>query len=448
MPQLVAAHLSAPPPRPSIARPDIPAQVDAVIAKGMAKEPDQRYATTVELARDALDAITPPSPRPAAPGAPVQFGPTERVTPPGLRQQHGSTAAQMSQNDPTQHRPASYLDLGATPVPGAPRVAAPGSVWKRHRAAAAGAIAVVAVLAIVASIIVVRISMAGDSGTVPHDGGSAAPNAPALTGTFTVDFGPQLNSAGNPQGGPPSPKATWHLRSGCGANGCIANAINDNDPLGARVFDYVDGRWLSVTNRPAKCKGHDGQEWNIISLQPTRDGTLSGEFFLQNSMECYAKGTVTFTRTGDTDDGQLRDPGNQPRRVVSPAEALHGSYHTTATFEGDSQKHEADFTVRTYCMRTGDSCISYFYRAEGETDPLVFTDGRWLLVKNFDYTPGGSCGPEARGHIDGTREFPLPQPLQNPMTLLTGYGSFKATGPSCVRPQQYGTGQKFERTGE
>jgi serine/threonine kinase PknH len=72
MARLVAAHLNTPPPRPSIARPDVPAQVDEVIATGMAKDPDQRYATTVELADAAHNAITtpisrrPPTPAPAA----------------------------------------------------------------------------------------------------------------------------------------------------------------------------------------------------------------------------------------------------------------------------------------------------------------------------------------------------------------------------------------------
>ncbi len=62
MPRLIVAHLNEPPPRPSISRPDVPAQVDEVIATGMAKDPNQRYATTIELADAAHDAITTPIP--------------------------------------------------------------------------------------------------------------------------------------------------------------------------------------------------------------------------------------------------------------------------------------------------------------------------------------------------------------------------------------------------
>ncbi|WP_425411985.1 serine/threonine-protein kinase [Mycobacterium genavense] len=57
---LVTAHLNAPPPRPSTIRPDVPPAVDDVIATGMAKDPNQRYATTIELANAATDAITAP----------------------------------------------------------------------------------------------------------------------------------------------------------------------------------------------------------------------------------------------------------------------------------------------------------------------------------------------------------------------------------------------------
>jgi TPM domain/Protein kinase domain len=61
---LIAAHLSTPPPRPSTTQPNVPPQVDEVIATGMAKDPDNRYATTVELADAARDAITDPLFRP------------------------------------------------------------------------------------------------------------------------------------------------------------------------------------------------------------------------------------------------------------------------------------------------------------------------------------------------------------------------------------------------
>jgi serine/threonine protein kinase len=60
MASLVAAHLNAPPPKPSTARSDVPEQLDQVIATGMAKDPDERYATTVELSTAAHDAITAP----------------------------------------------------------------------------------------------------------------------------------------------------------------------------------------------------------------------------------------------------------------------------------------------------------------------------------------------------------------------------------------------------
>lgn len=57
---LIAAHLHTPPPQPSTSQPAIPPQLDQGIATGMAKDRDQRYATTVELARAAHDAITTP----------------------------------------------------------------------------------------------------------------------------------------------------------------------------------------------------------------------------------------------------------------------------------------------------------------------------------------------------------------------------------------------------
>jgi serine/threonine-protein kinase len=50
---MIAHHLHTPPPRPSASVPDVPTALDAVIAKGMAKDPDERYPTVRDLATAA-----------------------------------------------------------------------------------------------------------------------------------------------------------------------------------------------------------------------------------------------------------------------------------------------------------------------------------------------------------------------------------------------------------
>jgi CHASE2 domain-containing sensor protein len=60
------AHVNAPPPAPSRLRPDLPAQIDAVIARGMAKEPSARFATATDLARAAAEALQVTAARPSA----------------------------------------------------------------------------------------------------------------------------------------------------------------------------------------------------------------------------------------------------------------------------------------------------------------------------------------------------------------------------------------------
>ncbi len=54
---LLAAHVSLPPPRTSEANPRVPVAFDDVIARGMAKDPDDRYGTAGGLARAARRAM-------------------------------------------------------------------------------------------------------------------------------------------------------------------------------------------------------------------------------------------------------------------------------------------------------------------------------------------------------------------------------------------------------
>ncbi|MEY8015694.1 serine/threonine-protein kinase [Mycobacterium servetii] len=70
--QIIAAHLSSPPPRPSAVNASVPASFDDVVARGMAKHPDDRYGSAGALGRAAKRAL---SPEAAAAGAPTVLAP-------------------------------------------------------------------------------------------------------------------------------------------------------------------------------------------------------------------------------------------------------------------------------------------------------------------------------------------------------------------------------------
>jgi hypothetical protein len=67
------AHLADPPPRPSDVRPELPAELDAVVLRAMAKDPAERYPSAGDLARSARSAAghagTPAPERTVARGA-------------------------------------------------------------------------------------------------------------------------------------------------------------------------------------------------------------------------------------------------------------------------------------------------------------------------------------------------------------------------------------------
>jgi serine/threonine-protein kinase len=74
---VVAAHLASPPPRPSVTNPRVPATFDAVIARGMAKDPDDRYGTAGGLVRAAQRAVDGGSSTLVLPPGAATVGPTE-----------------------------------------------------------------------------------------------------------------------------------------------------------------------------------------------------------------------------------------------------------------------------------------------------------------------------------------------------------------------------------
>jgi eukaryotic-like serine/threonine-protein kinase len=69
------AHLQDPPPRVTAFRPDVPPRVDAIVARALAKRPEERHASCMELVAELNDAIA-GRPAPAIAPHPVYSAPT------------------------------------------------------------------------------------------------------------------------------------------------------------------------------------------------------------------------------------------------------------------------------------------------------------------------------------------------------------------------------------
>jgi serine/threonine protein kinase len=141
--QLMFAHVNTPPPRPSTTQAGVPPQVDKVIATGMAKDPNQRYATTIELADAARDAITVPIARPT-PSPPTLPATEQAPLPPTQRAGNRVTA------QPRTLKAESLASAKPAPPQPTPPIPTMGGGISRRTTIAliVGAIALVAVIAL------------------------------------------------------------------------------------------------------------------------------------------------------------------------------------------------------------------------------------------------------------------------------------------------------------
>jgi serine/threonine-protein kinase len=179
---LVSAHLMEPIPHPSARRSSIPRAFDGVIARGMAKRPQDRYATAGDLARAATDALTNPdrtevvdilrhSEESAVP--PVQRPPAAAPPPPSPPWIPGPPPPNPPRPQPQWTGPPPQF-AGAAPFgPGHP----PAPPRKRNPRAI-GAVAAAVVVVLVAAAI-------GIAMVVGHDD-SETPNAATTTTTTTT----------------------------------------------------------------------------------------------------------------------------------------------------------------------------------------------------------------------------------------------------------------------
>lgn len=433
--QQVAGHLSTPPPRPSDLNARVPRAFDAVIANGMAKDVNHRYSTAAELAaaaRAALDGVQATAPIhhmvPTLQATPSPVAPPMAATQFAATQQRGGTEA--------------------PPDPIGPSPTGPTTWWRRPSRIIPVAVAVVAIIAVVGALMIVQ-GGEDDSpaATVATTTAPPAPKGPTFDGRFTVQReATRTDLIGEPLPTSPVTTSSWVVRSSCDQGGCVASSTTVNSPDGVRAhsFDYIDGRWIAVSEEPGDgCKGVASQMWRKYSLEPQPDGSFRGEVLYLWENGCSSRYPITFIRTGEADPGvQVTDPAILSPRVPSPAQGFRGRYHAVRQFTtGRKEKYEYDYTVATVCLRTGDRCLSVTQRPEG-SEGLKFANNEW--VSEFDKSSTLCNNGEARQ--DRHRVvYPLPQPAPDPLPIITGNGTDTYTG-GCTGSHAYTS--TFTRTGD
>jgi len=85
--------------------------------------------------------------------------------------------------------------------------------------------------------------------------------------------------------------------------------------------------------------------------------------------------------------------------------------------------------------------LSYWLNP-GDAKILVFSQNQWVLATT---SADSKCTEGGAAHREITVQYPLPQPPQNPITLLTGRGHYTITG-ACPFNSDFDS--RVERTGD
>ncbi len=183
---LLWAHLSQPPPRPSERRPELPAALDDVLVRSMAKAKDDRYDSAREMVAAARAATT-GQPAAAPPTPPAVTAPSPSPPPP-------AAAVPPSTSQPRAPRPPAPAPPPVAPAPTPQRVpGAPGPAPPQWPAGAPPTpprrnTTLILVLAIVGVVVLagagVGIFLAVGNGDEPGPGPAPSPSPSPMTEAF------------------------------------------------------------------------------------------------------------------------------------------------------------------------------------------------------------------------------------------------------------------------
>jgi eukaryotic-like serine/threonine-protein kinase len=107
-------HLNTRPPQPSVSTPGVPPLLDAVVARGMAKDLEYRYQTVMELAEAARAALDSPADLAATGPQPPVTPPPPPAAPPPSPPSAGNTDPQPAYRPPTQSKRLLLGIVGAS----------------------------------------------------------------------------------------------------------------------------------------------------------------------------------------------------------------------------------------------------------------------------------------------------------------------------------------------
>ena len=312
---LVSAHLLEPIPQPSTKRSGIPRAFDAVIARGMAKKPQDRYASAGDLARAAHEALTNPDQTQAVnilrhgeestlpglrgpKGAVAPVPPPPAAAPPSPAGRPAPDSGPIHRSGPPAPNPPHHQPPWAGPPP---QFAGPATFGHGHPPApprkrnpwaiVAGAAAAVVVLVIAA----IGISMA-----VGHDD-SETPNA-ASTTTSTTTTTRTTTSATSPSLSSPPPGAANRLLGLLPAGYPPGTCKPEGQPIPGAIVSVMCGQ-NTDPNGPAV--GEYGLFAGLKALQDAFTGYLEVDATVKCPGDKASPGTWWHNKDPNTILGQI-----------------------------------------------------------------------------------------------------------------------------------------------